>query len=224
MLLIIAVIGFGCSNDDSEPNPNTNFNSSDYLYFVSGKLNGDDFIYGQRIDDTTFNYQIISNIPLESATCSFSADQGLDYKLSYGSSIYPGFENEDSQPLIGINFIRFYRCSDTESSTDVFNSLFPVDDYDYAVDDNDGGTMGQIGIEYAPIANGDNYYESYGTIASSNTFKITDSQENNSFLLGDLVTQSQLIEGEFSVTLFNNDDSSDVIEITEGRFKIIVTK
>ena len=221
VLLILTNIGLGCSSDDSEPTQNVDMNmdSSDYLYFISGKINGESFLYGQRSDDTVLNYQVVSSIPLESATCSSSLDQGLDYKISYGSSIYPNFDNEDSQPQFGINFVRFYRCSDSQSSTEVFNDLFPVGNYEYSIDNQIYGTMRQIGIDYSPVANGNEHYESYGASESSNSFKITNSQVYNiSF------SQNQLIEGEFSSKLYNVNDNSDFVEITEGRFKIIITK
>ncbi|MBJ6367986.1 hypothetical protein [Snuella sedimenti] len=225
VLLILTSIGLGCNSDDSESSQNMmNIDSSEYLYFISGKINGESFLYGQRFDDTSLNYQIVSSIPLESATCAYSLDQGLDYKISYGSSLYPNFDNEDSQPQIGINLIRFYRCSDSQSSTEVFNDMFSVGNYEYSINDDSSGIMRQIGIDYSPIASGDEYYESYGTIESSNSFIITDSQENNSYLLGNLVSQSQLIEGEFSVKLYNVNDSSDFVEITDGKFKIIISK
>ena len=219
VLIILTSIGLGCSSDDSESNQNMDIDNSEYLYFISGKINGESFLYGQRSDDTSLNYQIVSSIPLEGAACAYSSDQGLDYKISYGSSIYPNFDNEDSQPRIGINLIRFYRCSDSQSSTEVFNDMFSVGNYEYSIDNDDSGIMRQIGIDYSPIASSsDEYYESYGTIESSNSFAITDSQENNSF------SQSQLIEGEFSAKLYNVNDSSDFVEITEGRFKITISK
>jgi hypothetical protein len=218
VLLILTSIGFGCSNDNSESNENTDMDNSEYLYFISGKINGEDFLYGQRTDDTSLNYQIVSSIPLEGATCAYSIDQGLDYKINYGSSIYPNFDNEDSQPQIGIDFLRFYRCSDSQSSTEVFNDIFPIGNYEYSIDNNNYGIMSQIGINYSPIASGNEYYESYGTIESSNSFTITDSQEDNGF------SQSQLIKGQFSAKLYNVNDSSDFVEITEGRFKITISK
>ncbi len=224
VLLVLTGLGISCSSDDSESNENTAVDSSEYLYFISGKINGESFFYGQRIDDTVLNSQTISNIPLESATCAYSLDQGLDYKVSYGSSIYPNFDNEDTQPQIGLELIRFYRCSNPLSSTEVFNDMFSVGSYDFAMDDESSGTMRQVGINYSPIASGDTYYQSYGATDASNSFTITNSVEANTYLLGNLITQSQLIEGEFSAKLYNEDDSADTVEITEGQFKIRISK
>ena len=224
LTLVVTTLISCSSSSDSETNPEANFDSADYYYFISGKMNGESFLFGQRIDDTVLNYQLVFESPLEGATCAYSQDQGLDYKISYLTSVYPDFDNEDSQPSMGIDFVRFYRCSDTQSSTEVFNDLFGIGDYEYASDNSESGTMKQIGITYSPIATGDPYYESYGTIASSNSFKITATEEYNDYISGVLVAQNQLVEGEFTAKLYHADNSSDVIEITEGRFKIIVTK
>ncbi|AXG69815.1 hypothetical protein KORDIASMS9_02043 [Kordia sp. SMS9] len=225
VVLILSSLGFGCSSDDAaDSDQSSNFDSSEYIYFISGKVNGESFFYGQRFDDTVLNYQTVYSIPLEAATCAASLDQGLDYKVSYGSSVYPNFDNEDTQPTFGIELVRFYRCSDPQSSTEVFNDLFALGSYEFAMDDASSGTMRQIGINYAPIATGDSYYQSYGVLDSSNSFSITSSQDTNTFLLGNLITQSQLIEGEFSAKLYNEDDSADTVEITEGRFKITISK
>ena len=44
------------------------------------------------------------------------------------------------------------------------------------------------------------------------------------YFSGNIISQSQSIEGEFSAKLYNVNDSSDFVEITEGRFKIKITK
>lgn len=75
MLIILLA---GCNNEDLKNESNMNVNTSDYLYYVSGKINGESFFYGQRLDATTLDYQLVFSIPLEAATCAYSFDQGLD--------------------------------------------------------------------------------------------------------------------------------------------------
>ncbi|WMI69924.1 hypothetical protein [Mangrovimonas sp. YM274] len=222
LMLFTCVSAFlGCSNDnDSENNQNSNFDSSDYYYFISGKINGEPFLYGQSMDDNTLKYQEVSEIPLEAATCAY----GIDPKLSYSTAMFPNFDNEDTDPQMGISFIRFYQCSNPQTSTEVFNDLFAIGNYEYSENDLSSGTMMQIGVDYLPIAMGDVHYESYGEIDPNNTFSITSTEAQNQYLLGTLVSQKQLVEGEFSAKLYNTEDSSDFIEITEGRFKLSVTK
>lgn len=212
-----------CSKTDSEneleKEDTDAIDASEYSYYISGKMNGKEFIYGRKEMDTNPNYQLVHSSPLEDAVCAYGRDQGLDYKVSYSSTIYPIFDNEDSQPSMSIDFIRFYGCSESQSSSEVFNSLFSIDEYDYANDDNSSGASKHMGIIYSPIATGNKYYESYGETQSSSIFEITYSEDNNYFNL-----YSQSVEGKFSVKLYNVDDSSDVIEITEGKFKIPVYK
>ncbi|WP_298348203.1 hypothetical protein [uncultured Dokdonia sp.] len=225
LVSILCSLFLNCSTDDTDSTENQMVDSSEYLYFVSGKINGESFVYGLRNDATSLDYQIISRIPLEGAVCATSQDQGLDYKVTYGSSIYPNFDNEDSQPSLGFNFVRFYRCSSEESSSQAFNSLFPTGNYEYALDDNSSGTMGQIGIDYSPIASDvSTYYESYGANDASNSFTITSTASNNDSLLGTLVNVRQIIEGTFTVRLYNVNDASDFVDITDGQFKITVSK
>lgn len=84
--------------------------------------------------------------------------------------------------------------------------------------------MKQLGINYSPVAASGDYYESYGGVQTNSMFKITETLEDNDYLLEVLINVRQIVEGEFSVKLYNVNDSSDVIEITDGRFKISLTK
>ncbi len=231
LALIFAVLLPGCGKDDDSDNEemeeaqeNAGADREDYYYFISGKINGKDFIYGQPIDQTTLIYQEAYNIPLESATCAYSYDQGLDSKINYGTVMYPNFDNEDTLPSLGIDFIRFYSCSDVQESYEVFNDIFSIGAYDFSEDDENEGTMKQVGLNYSPNAISDAYYVSYGGDQSDSTFKITSTTENNDYLLNTLVTQRQIVEGEFSAKVYNINDPSDVLEITEGRFKISVSR
>ena len=45
-VLILASLGIGCSSDDGDQN--SGFDSSEYIYFISGKVNGESFFYNRQ--------------------------------------------------------------------------------------------------------------------------------------------------------------------------------
>ncbi len=102
--------------------------------------------------------------------------------------------------------------------------MFSVSAYDFSINDEESGIMKQIGISYSPIATEDEHYTSYNGDQSNSTFKITASQENNDYLLGNLITVKQIIEGDFSVKLYKEGSNSEFVEITDGKFKITISK
>ena len=187
-------------------------NNSEFSYFVSGKLNGKDFILGQRASDPSIHFQLVTSSPLTDALCVFSDEDGADAKISYSTTIYPSFDAEDTQSAFAFYFERFNPCAHQQD----FNSLFPIGKYSYAYDDQAVGTMKEMGIGFFPKASGDEFYHSYEKDQSKSTFKITASKTLNS-----VYGAAQSIEGEFSVTLYSDDDS-EPIKITNGRFKIPV--
>lgn len=200
---------------EKEQETNLTFDSDDYLYFVSGKMNGEEFIYGQREDDTKLEFQLLGGGLEEGATCVYYSEDGLDGKASYSSSIYPNFDEEDIKPSFGFYFDRFYRCNDPQE----FNTLFPVEDYNFSLDDQPLGEMKEIGMGYSPTVNGDSYYTSYGNEQPQSTFKITVSETDNT-----IFGSAQMIEGEFSVTLYPKTGDAEPLEITDGKFKIRVSR
>ncbi len=214
ILLIISVLIISCSKDDNPSEENsTTVNAADYLYYISGKLNGEPFVYGFKANATTLEYTATVG---KSGGCSID---NSDYSgVNYNAGVNPDFDS--SLPSIDFEFIRFYLCSNMQSSSEVFNDMFPVKSYSLATNnDNITGSTGDVGISYSPNIQENLYYTSYGGVQSGQ-FIITSSIEANVYLLDVLVSTNQQIEGSFSVKLYNANDSSDVIEITDGKFKI----
>ncbi|UKM65999.1 DUF5025 domain-containing protein [Flavobacteriaceae bacterium GSB9] len=203
-----------CSiNRESEPTTNS-IDSTDYLYYISGKIDGEPFIFGQKLDDSSLKYSNIIGGSL-SGICAYGDSYGINYEVG----VYPGF----SENLASINFefIRLYLCGQTPTQAEQFNSLFPVKSYTIASsNDNLNGTTGAVGATYSPNVGEDTYYTSYGGDQTNSYFEITSSVEMNQYLLEVLVNVAQEIEGNFAITLYNYDDPSDVITITDGKFKL----
>lgn len=219
LLLVIAVLT-GCSSDDSSNSPNS-FNPDDYLYYITGKINGEDFVYGQLASANTLDYSqagfgnsIISN-------CAFNPTIG---GVNYAMGVYPNLDSED-RPSMYFDFVRFFLCdpnfnNDPQST---FNESFPVGSYTTAMSgDDNSGTTGAVGVTYTPDSTVNTYYQSFNDNQTGNTFEITSSVNSNQNF-GAFTNYIQLLEGNFNFTLYNSEDPSDTIEITEGSFKLFMT-
>lgn len=195
-----------CNNND-----NLADNNSEYLWFFSGKLNGESFIYGQKKGEATATYLMSYTNTLPS-TCINSIDNGF----SYNAGIYPSFN--ESLPTMDIEFIKLHLCSNSLSQVQIFNDLFPVKEYSYSPNDNDTDENAKkVGIYYSPNANSDISFTSYNGEQSNSFFEITKSTNTSISSI-----PQQTIEGNFNVTLYNVNNLTDKINITEGKFKIVM--
>lgn len=212
VILLIALQFTACS-DSSEDGGGSEVNSSEYLWYFSGKIDGVPFVYGQREDLTGDNY-FLSNSNTLPSTCAYSSDNGF----TYNTGIYPSFD--ESLPTMDLEFVRMHICSSGSSQSEVFNDLFPVKEYTLAESDEDiDENAGKVGAYYSPSASGVDYYNTYGGSQAGSYFEITSSVPYNETFAG-YTFVSQEIEGNFSLTLYNQNDPSDTVEITEGKFKI----
>ncbi|WP_460218657.1 DUF5025 domain-containing protein [Psychroserpens sp. MEBiC05023] len=215
--VLVALVSFNCSDSDSsDDGDNQGFDASDYVYFISGKVDGVPFFYGQLEAATTLDYNLIHS-GASTVACAFSDTAGINYY----SGVYPNFDN-DTEPYMGMEFVRFMLCtelSDTNQA-EVFNDRFPVGDYQVATN-NDvyTGTTGAIGFEYAPNASEGPLYNTNGD-QTGNSVTITSTTPFNSYILEVQVGTAQFVEGTFSATLYNESDPTDTVQITEGQFKL----
>ncbi|WAC03695.1 hypothetical protein N7U66_09760 [Lacinutrix neustonica] len=141
--------------------------------------------------------------------------------FNYDLSVYPNFDN-DNLPSAGINFVRFHLCTDSDSQLETFNNKFPLRNYGFAISESsDSGPTGDIAITYAANAVDGPYYSSAGVEQTNGSFEITKSTPFNTYVGEVLWSASQIVEGTFSVTLKNLADENDIIQITDGEFKMI---
>jgi hypothetical protein len=216
LLLCIAMICVSCSSDDNNnDNPSATFNPDEYLYYISGKINGEPFIFGQRIDATALDYSEPFYGNDISTPCAFNPNNG---GLNYLAGVYPNLENE-ARPSMYFEFVRFYLCDPNFDNNpgETFNDVFPVRSYDVATSNSDlNGTTGAVCLSYnANSADNSLLYNSLNPDQTGNSFEITSSTDTSSVFL-----RRQTVEGNFSFKVYNEEDSSDVVEITEGQFKI----
>lgn len=216
-VLLCGFIAFtSCSSDDNDNN-GQEFNGDDYLYYISGKINGQPFLFGQRVDATVLDYSEPGFGNSVTTPCAFNPSNG---GLNYAAGVYPSLDNE-ARPEIYFDFVRFYLCDPNFNNNPAgsFNASFPVRMYDLATSNNSiSGTTGAVAMFYAPDAtNNMTRYGSLNADQSGNSFEITSSTNTSNF-----AQRKQFIEGNFSFKLYNDLDSSDIVEITEGQFKMDV--
>lgn len=211
-LLFMAILVLGCNNDKDNENEELMMSDTEFSYHFSGKLNGKDFVYGQPSESTTQIYFISSTIgPI--TQCIDSEESGI----TYNSGIYPSFD--ESLPTLDLEFVRMYLCSDSLTEKEAFNNHFKVKNYLLAKSNNRiTGTTGGVGVYYSKNASQGPFYSSYGGDQSTSSFTITSSKEFNTFS-----SIGQLIEGVFTVKLYNISDPNDVVEIKDGSFKMILS-
>ena len=210
--LVCAVLGvlllFGCGNDDS----NGDAQNHNYDYYITGKANGQPFAYGVNLNSTSIAY-----VP------SNSSGQSLDIPNNLCTYSYePGFyENSfvENMLTVGFNFNKFYQagCSQ-EDEFNAFHGLFPVGDYTYAANSSTKG----VEYDYSPSGE-DKFYTTFNGDQSNSSFKITSSTEANKQTITGYTKHHQIVEGSFNCTLYNSNDPTDKIEITEARFRVHIS-
>ena len=215
LIVLCFSLCYNCSSDSDSDDDDTN--SDEYIYFMSGKINGESFIYGQKTNATELDYTSGLSITLP-AVCAYYPETG---GFNYSPFLYPNFDDE-SRPTMGIDFVRFHLCSDESSQLESFNDKFPTTMYEFADSDStSSGPIGKIGLTYSPNAQNGPYYSTYAGDQSNSSFEITSSTPFNTYLFETLYSAGQIVEGNFSATFYNTDDPSDIIVITDGQFKMI---
>ena len=206
---------YSCSSDSDSDDGQ--IDNNEYVYFMSGKINGESFIYGQRANATEIDYTsgLSNTLP---AVCAYYPDTG---GFNYSPFVYPNFDDE-TRPTMGIDFVRFHLCSDEASQLESFNDKFPTTMYEFADSDTtSSGSVGKIGLTYSPNAQDGPYYSTYGGDQSNSTFEITSSVPFNTYIFETLYSAGQIVEGNFSATFYNSEDPADMIVITDGKFKMV---
>ncbi|HLT32676.1 MAG TPA: hypothetical protein VKZ98_02710 [Aquaticitalea sp.] len=216
--ILFGLLILACNSSSDDSNPSTDVSLDNYIYVISGKINGEPFVYGQRSDATELDYNLVHS-GATTVICAYYPETG---GVNYFSGLHPNFDDE-SKPSMGIEFVRFFLCSEVNDyyQSEVFNDRFPLGDYEFSSDGEDAyGPAGQIGMQYSANSIDGPYYNSYGD-QSGSYFEVTSSTPSNSYVLDVLVGSAQIVEGNFAVKFYNENDLNDVITITDGHFKVI---
>lgn len=206
--IILLGLLFNCSSDDN-PQADTNNPAASLLVYTTANIGG-----------TQFNAEISSNAAIQSpygASNSYQPQQnnnGGCININYSPSLFPTFD--ETLPYVGVGFIQFISeanltCSDELAN---FDTLFPVASYDYAANQGDFGGY----IEYATKSDGSgSFYTSYGAQDSSASFEITAIEAYDCGF-----SECLFLTGTFSCKLYNQSDNTDVLDVTNGTFKLSI--
>lgn len=134
-------------------------------------------------------------------------------EMNYYPGIYP-YEDETFESM-GIGLIGFLNQAGLNSCSEElanFETLFPVSNFNFAEDEYGFGV-------YV------NYFSGTGTSLSYNSFG---AQSGATFEITEVVSIDCVIykcvevTGSFSCRLYNDSDTSDIIDVRDGVFKLVI--
>lgn len=212
VLMAFAAFAFSCSSDDGGSSNNGGGgggNNDTSVAYIKGKMDSVAFDY-------TFN-NTANDTFLYNALAGFSGE-GFDRWYYYGGSVMkfdpPQFAPEFS---IGWNNMYFGQGGDEAGEAAAFyetvgdlpsNFLTPAQD--------DAHTPG---LDVTFKAQDGTFYTSKGGAQNGSTLSVTDYTQGMSG-----ANKTMTIKGTFSCKLYNDEDPSDVIQVTEGKFKLILSE
>jgi len=133
-----------------------------------------------------------------------------------------GFEANINQSLPSGEF-EFYNVfnsnCDNEKEIEAFKSLlFTPKSYSYDIGSEDL----VIKFGFSPNTNQDKYFITSNGDQTGSSFTITSSKFNKPLTFFNQFEVSRTIEGSFNCKLYNEQDNTEKLELTEGKFRLVV--
>lgn len=206
-LLALPFILFSCSSDDSDPSPIIPIPQDTNAYsYVRGSMDGAAFDYTFKLNDFTSQtaYTAITSI---SGGATITSGW-----FSYGGMFSP-IGNFDK--FIYVSFDNMYNGNDEDETENFHETMttLPTNYIDFAQDD-----AGVKGVDIGYTISDGLTYTSMGGSQTGSTFTVTGATEG-----ADGPYPIKTVTGTFSCKLYNQDDAADVINVTNGTFKIVMT-
>ncbi len=205
LLFAFAALAFSCSSDDDSSNDGGG--GSDVAY-IRGKMNNVAFDY-------TFN-NVVDDEYLYNAGSGFSGN-GFDRWYYYGGNI-AAFNPPSFAPVFYISWNNMYfgQNGDEAGETAAFYDTVSDLPSNYLTNAQDDNHLPGLDISYES-ADG-TYYSTRDGVQTGSTLTIDGSSE-------EIQNGQQLktVWGKFTCKLYNQDDPTDMIQVTEGKFKLILT-
>ena len=206
LLLALPMLMFSCSSDSDDATyyPPVENPSGDAYSYMRGTMDGAAFNY-------TFNLNEIAGQTSYTAITSVSGGFS-DGSFSYGGMFSP-IGNFDK--FIYVSFDNMYQGGEPNETDNFLDNMatLPSNYINFAQDD-----AYTKGVDIGYQATDELYYSSMGGSQSGSTFVITGASEGT-----DGPYETKIVTGTFSCKLYNQDDNTDVINITNGTFKIVMT-
>lgn len=206
-LYIFILLGLIFSCSSSEDAPPVDITPATLLVYTTA-----------NIDGVAFDAQISTDVTVQSdygTSYSYQPQQnqngGCD-NINYSASLYPTFN--EALPYVGVGFNRFIieQNRDCFEELDYFDQLFPIASYDYSTGEYNYG----VTVEYATKSDGSGiFYTSYGPQDSSASFEVTAIEAYDCGF-----NECMFLTGTFTCKLYNSQDTTDTVEVTNGTFKL----
>lgn len=206
-LLALPIILFSCSSsDDDQPTVIVPINPSGDAYsYARGDMDGAAFNY-------TFNTNDIMGTVMYGPITSVSSLDS-DRWFSYGGMFSP-ISNMDK--FLYVSFSNIYNGSYEDESAQ-FHTAFATVPSNYITFAQDDNRVRGFEVGYQAAEN-----QNYSTMGGSQTgstcviLSAVDGTESG--------IKIKTITGTFSCKLYNQDDATDVINVTNGTFKVVVSE
>ncbi len=206
-LLALSLVLFSCSSDNNDPYyPTMNNPSGEPYAYMRGTKEGAGFDY------TFYLNNALSPIMYGPITSVSSLD--FDRWFSYGGQFAPEFMAEEN---MYVSFENVYHGSYEEESDEFYDAFETIPTNYLTSDQNNNQHLKGVSVGYKK-SDGQYYYSDGGSQAGS-TFTVTSSSQGE-----ELGIKTKTIAGTFNCKVYNQNDATDVINITNGSFKVVVTE
>lgn len=207
LLIALAISLFSCNNDDT-PAPVAPLPSANAIAYFRASLNGIPLDYSQNNNvNPTHGYGF--NI-------GYSGVNTFDRSYYYGCFMIPSNTTNDF-PQISLTFNNMFNSSlTTETETSAFNTNFATPPTNFITNTEESNYVKGIDVS-CQSPTGVRYSTLYGSqVGSSMTVSSSVAGiETGGFL------KTQTVTGTVSCKLYNQSNSSDVIVVTNGSYKLI---
>lgn len=205
-LLLLPALLFSCSSNDSDDDLITPLNleeTTDAVAYIKGEMNGTAFDY----------YYTHSLVPqyLYGYINGYSGT-GSERSFYYGAELSPT-GNFDKRVMIAFNHM--FAGSETDESA-AFYDTFATIPTNYISAEQDDLHVKGVSVEYQI---GDEYYTTMHGSQAGSTFTVTSSTQG---IEPGGTLKIKTIIGTYSCKLYNNIDPSDIITITNGKYKVVL--
>lgn len=201
LLFALPILLFGCSSDDNNNSYTPVFPTPDSVAYFRGNVNGTPVDYTYTYTSTTTAYGYAN---------SNSGSPG-DFWFSYGGAI----STSTFSPAITIYWDNMYHGGYDDESINFYESFSDLPTNFLTDAQIDGNVRG---VEIVYEKNGSTYYSGAGSQAGS-VFAISNSSQG---IEDGGSLKIKTVEGTFNCKLYNGDDPTDVVTITNGSYKVVL--
>lgn len=206
LCLGLALFFTSCSSDN-ENNEDAKDLIGDFSHYLVAETSKGDYISG-----------VPKNVTFENVTHSpTSSRSGGPCDHDLGTGLFPYFdENLSSGDVYFANFHDGHCAGFEENSR--FHTFFDSGTYNFSNGDHKG-----IFIDLSLNFESGIFYTTVGVEQSGASYiRITESEPDNEDYGGFYSNFGQLVTGEFQARFVNSSDPSDILEVTNGKFKLRV--